>query len=253
MNNPEGAGMRGGVFAWLVGLFAGLAMCGCFAEEKVYKVIGSDGKISFTDKDPAAGHSDHPQAGVAEQIEVKENYSNKVPVTLVGSTSYCGSIALPLRDLFTTNFYSTVANSDRNWLSDRNRLIQTMSQVNRNFRYTTSTGPGPFTSENYKHLSELNCAVDWAHQQKDLALIQKDEQQKKSEGLSNYLNELSSGVREICGGEPIYSMDDRLYADKRATWQRCTNDHESKIREVQTDLRRTDDLLHDIKLIEEMP
>jgi hypothetical protein len=218
--------------------------------DTVYRVVGSDGRISYSDKNPNAG-SGTPQS-VAEQIEIKENYSNKTSITQVGSVSYCGTVALPVRDITSTNYYAQVVINKKNWAAEIMRIDGAMSQMVRG-SHTRYSGPGGYTVENINRLSELNCAVDWSQKQKLKALDEKIALQKKSEGLDTYLQELKMGMQDVCGDEPIYSSTDRLFDDRRDTWKKCVSGHNGKMGEVQADLRRTDQQLLDIKLIEEMP
>ena len=219
---------------------------------EIYKVVGPDGKITFSDKNPNPGASDSPKEGVAEQIEIKEGYSNKIAVTEIGATSYCGSIELPTRDVTSTDFYSRVVNNNRAWQSERKSVDHNVSRLAYTWR-NHPEGTTGITVDNLKRLNELNCAVDWAQQQRTIAFSEKLSLQRKSEGLHAYLQEIYSSNRTKCGDEPIYTASDRQFDDRRAAWKKCIAENSSKMSELQADLKRNDALLLDIKRIEDMP
>lgn len=215
--------------------------------EKIYKLVGADGKVSYTNQNPqlVAGTAQ----ATPQEVEVKEAYSSTIHISYIGSTAFCGSIALPVRDVTSTTFYGQVVNSNKNWMSEIDRLNKSLAQYTSS--YYSGSGAGGYTVENLKRLQELHCATEWADAQKKNAMQEKEQLLKKSAGLSQYLSELKAGATEICGQEPVYSPTDRLFPERRQTWNNCISGQNQKLTDIQSDLKRTDQLLLDIKHIED--
>lgn len=221
------------------GLFVTLAGSGDAYAEKVYKLVGPDGKIIYTNKNPELiniGNADH------EEIDVKESYSNVTPVTRVGSAMFCGNIQLPLREIGSTNFYGKVVSARKDWeraiidLESKIAKKRRSSLEDKNFQYL-------------KQLTEYKCARNWADEQKRNAMQEKKLLIEKSAGFNRYLEDLKNGFDLVCGEEPIYRTNDVIYMDRRNAWNRCNADYNSKMKEIQDDLKKTDQQLLDIKRI----
>lgn len=211
------------------------------AHAEIYKTVDAQGHVTYTNQAPIGNDKKK-----AEQIEVHEGYSNKLPVTQTGSASYCGSIALPTRDVGSTSFFETVVYNEKTWRSEIARTQTLISQYNRNRRATST----PYNSDNLTKLAENQCAYDWVQ---DLRKNAKDERvalDRKSSGLNSYLQEMKSAQTSVCGEEPIYASSDRFFDDKRKSWQRCTADYQVKMRDIESDLKKTDAQLRDIHKIE---
>jgi len=208
---------------------------------EVYRVVDAQGHVSFTNQKPFGTESKK-----AEEIQVHEGYVSKVRPTQTGSATYCGSIALPTRDVGSTTFYGTVVNNERLWRSEVARIQKLVSQGNRYTRPELSA----YNNENLTKLAENQCAYDWAQEQRKNAKAERLALDRKSEGLSTYLKEMQTAQVSVCGEEPIYSSSDRFFDDKRKSYQRCMSDYQTKMRDIESDMKRADQQLLDIRKIE---
>ncbi len=220
-----------------------LLCCWCWlvpAQAQIYKTVDAQGHISYTNTAPVGA-----DAHKSEQVEVHEGYSNKLSVTQTGSVSYCGSIALPVRDIRFHSFFEQVSNKEKFWQSNLDRL---QKQAGDYVRYNrTSAAPTP---ANLVSLAEFQCACEWAQLQRHNAKEEKAQLEQKSAGLSAYLKELTEKEVAVCGAEPIYSSGNTYFEEKRQAWQRCTGDSRAKMGDVERDLDNADRQLLDIRKIE---
>jgi len=210
------------------------------AQAEIYKTVDAQGHVMFSSQAPVG--SDQKKV---DKIELHEGYSNKIQITQTGSVSYCGSIALPVRDVGSTNFYGTVVNDEKMWRQESARIEKQLSQYQRYARPETTA----YNNDNLTKLAEYQCASDWAQQQRSKAKEERLALNRKSDGLNAYLKELTDGQVSVCGEEPVYSSSDRLFDDKRRSWQRCTADYRVKMTDIQADLKKADQQLLDIQKI----
>ncbi|MFT3929320.1 MAG: DUF4124 domain-containing protein [Spongiibacteraceae bacterium] len=223
----------------VVALFVAMPL---ISHAEVYKIVDSQGRVSYTNQKPMTA-----ERVKAEAVEINEGYSNKIKVTKTGSVSYCGSIALPTRDVGSTNFYGTIVNYERQWKNEIDRISKMMNQYNRYGRPESTT----YNNDNLTKLAENQCAYDWVQAQRKIAAEERLILERKSEGLNTYLGEMLSAQESVCGKEPIYSALDRFFDEKRKSWQRCVSDYQGKMRDIESDLKKTDQQLADIHKIEQ--
>lgn len=220
------------------GLILGFSI-GVFADP-IYKTVDAQGRVTYTSRKPMTEVGPAPRA---EQIKVDSGFHNSVLVTRIGSTEYCGGIALPSRN--DRDFYSRVAAGRRQWQAAQDRMEADAARFARYGRSSKNS------VENIQQLAEYHCANDWAAEQKSQAEKEKIELSRKSQGLSDFLKEKANAEIKLCGKEPIYTGLDRQFEESRKAWRECSSTHRYKLREVEEDLQTTDRQLLDIKKIEE--
>lgn len=223
-------------------LSVSLLVLSLIAQAEVYKIVDAQGHISYTNQKPISADK-----AKAETVEIHEGYTNKLPITKTGSVSYCGSIALPIREVGTTNYYGTIVNNEQRWKTEIDRISKQLNQYN---RYSRPEAATPYNNENLTKLAENQCAYDWVQQQRKNAKEERATLDHKSDGLNSYLKEMLAAQTSVCGTEPIYSSSDRFFDDKRKSWQRCMADYQNKMRDIESDLKKTDQQLLDIHKIE---
>jgi len=221
----------------------------------IYKTVDAQGHTTFTNKPPASLSNTAVAPKNAEKIQLKEGYSNTLNVTQIGSTYYCGSIALPTRSPSNTIFYTTVASNQRIWRTEIDRIEKTQSQYNRygssQYNQYNRSPSAQNSPELLAKLAEYQCAFEWAQQQRKTAATEKATLVNRSLGLNSYIQELSTAQKNVCSEEPIFSSQDRYYEDKHRTWQTCASNYTSKMSTADSDLKKLDQQLLDIHRIEE--
>ena len=211
-----------------------------FADDQVvYKVVGADGKVSFSNKPPAVADGKNK----VEKVDVKSSLTNKTAVVQEGDNFFCGRILLPKypngeAEFFSskkTSFYQELAYKKKTWESSIRAIDSTAHNVESysyySHSYSSSSQSKNNTPEKLEEARDDRCAIDWAEgKQAELAEL-KETLLAKIESNSKYID-MESGVRDrSCGLEPVYNpkVNDFDISQRRSMWSECVEPHQDRI------------------------
>lgn len=213
--------------AWQPAAFAGT----------VYKVVDENGKVHFTDHDPAAS-----QPGVrVQEVAVNQDAANRSSVTQVGTSQFCGTIRLPSRQNYGSGFFESLASNKGNWkrsLESLERQTEQLTSSHSSYYYNKSSFDKNYSPEKLEQMRDYRCAIGWAEDQERLS---RDEMLRLGALVTqqnSLVNRLVGAQAEACGPEPQFGMPD--YSEHRRAWSKCSQPYQEQINQGRHALQDAD-------------
>jgi hypothetical protein len=201
---------------------------------KIYKVIGKDGKVSFSQYPPEK----IDKGAILERVSIKADVG--ISITSVGSSKYCGSIKLPndsdSHSKKTTYKLQRLTRSAESWKSNLKRTQETierdrLAQSERSRRKYQSTSQisrryGEWEDRNQKNVElakEYRCAINWAKN----TLEGKQDSSPDTEivRLTGLLETHQQQMIKVCDKEPLFDPTTPVGKANTRLWRECTKSY----------------------------
>ena len=214
---------------------------------KLYKIVGEDGKVTFSQFPPK-----DKQNETVEDISVKTG--GATTVTKQGNQSYCGNILLPKK--VTGRYASNLEFAER--VSDRKnewtyrlrryekRAAERSLQKQKTNRQYYSNEYATYKDKNYnqglsndiQNMRDLRCAIGWAsNYREENSQVVSDLGAEKSR-LEEIKAKLLDRIDYQCGDLPEYDPTDPVTTRKRKDWHSCSKSLRHQLKQVESKIRR---------------
>ncbi len=223
---------------------------------KLYKIVGEDGKITFSQYPPDKGSNDDQSAGTVETVKVSGGGSTRV--TQNGDREMCGEIQLPYRSDRSKSRMAShldrVNDQVGYWKDKLTRLERQAADRSHKKLSSNSNTSSRYFSQGYqnskdkkylqlqnrdqKRIRDLRCAISWGNninsEMADTRVQLNDEKSR----LTAIRNDLENSMQSLCGDLPSYDPTDAQTTRQRSNWYTCSKRYRKEIRVVESKLNR---------------
>lgn len=220
---------------------------------KLYKIVGEDGKVTFSQYPPQA---DEQKDVKIEDIKVRGNDSMTRITEEFGKT-YCGEIQLPSNNRLggTSKYYiQNVLKSQKRWQKSLDNLAlqvkrnaeRNSSLASRNKKYSSSyqsqlkrdSGFQSQYERNTSRIRDLRCAINWAEKKETQIDNLSSQDQHEKARLSSIYAKLEAKLDRTCGQQPRLDPTDSSNEYKRRQWYDCSKSHVRDMKKVRRKINR---------------
>lgn len=247
-------------FKFAKNLATSLTLCFFLADSadagKMYKIVGKDGKVTFSQYPPDSSAEDDQSTKTVEELKVATGGASRVSKN--GDYEMCGNIRLPYRSSRSKSgmakYLDSVGDKVVYWERELKRLEKITADRSRDKLASNRNSNSRYFSQEYQNtkdqnylqrqsrdqerMRDLRCAINWGKDTRSETTDTRLELKSERERLTAIRDELENNLQNRCGDLPSYDPTDPQVTRQRSDWYSCSKHYRKEIRTVESKLKR---------------
>ena len=247
-------------FKFVKSLVTSLSLCFLLTDSadagKLYKIVGKDGKVTFSQYPPDKSTEEEESTQTVEELKVATGGASRVSKN--GDYEMCGNIRLPYRSSRSKSgmakYLDSVGNKIVYWEAELKRLEKTTADRSRRKLASNRNANSRYFSQDYQNtkdqnylqrqsrdqerMRDLRCAINWGKNTRSETADTRAELKTERERLTSIRDQLENKLQNRCGELPSYDPTDPQVTRQRSDWYSCSKHYRKEIRTVESKLNR---------------